>query len=353
MSDLDHQQPARQPEEFDPPVEVYEARTSSFEAPAPEAVRQPVAPEIPVTHDTLTTPARRSRNGLFVGIGAGAAAVAGVVGFMAGRGGDEQVATQPAPVTAEAPDVTVANPGDPVVVTTAPAAPAVSEAPVTTEAAQEPVAAPATEAPQPSTSLPMDVATETIPGLPDVSPNPAYANVDIAHTANEGGNLITTTRPNGETIYVPELRSLSDHTEFGESAVALMMAYMTTGDQKVLDTFSTDPETQAMLADMRQTLFIENFDAVATIPTAPNFQMVAHDTPEAPAQFGWSPMSGFVTLYEGDLFMRLSDDAQWQGLNSTSPWKAQYYFETLAFKVEESGGEIRIVGLNVSLKPVV
>lgn len=351
MSDLDHQQPASQPEEFEQPVALYEARTSAFEAPAIDAVQTPVAPEIPVTHDTLTPPTRRNRSGLFVGIGAGAAAVAGVVGFMAGRGSEEQVVTQPAPVTAEAPDVTVANPADPVVVTTAPAAtaPVVSEAPVTTEAAQEPVVAATTEAPQPTTTLPMDIATETIPGLPDVAPNPAFANVDIAHTANEGGSLITTTRPNGETIYVPELRNLADNNAFGESAVALMMAYITTGDQNVLDTFSTDAETQRVLIDLRQNLFVQPNEAISLLETAPNFQMVAHDTPEAPAQFGYSPLNGYVTLYEGDLFMKFSDDPVWQGLNSSESWNDNYYFETLSFKVEEGDNGPVIVGMNVSL----
>lgn len=349
MSDLDHQQPVSQPELFEETAHTYEAQTSAFQAPAPETLVQPATPEIPITHDAYTTPTPRRRSGLFVGIGAGAAAIAGVVGFMAGKGGEEQVATAPAPVTAEAPEASVAVPSDPVVVTTVPVAP---EAPVTTEAAVEPTTAPATEAPQPSTTLPLDIATETIPGLPDVSPNPAYANVDIAHTANEGGSLITTTRPNGETLYVPELRNLVDVNAFGESAVALMMTYMTTGDQNVLDTFSTDPETQAMLIDMRQSLYIENWDSVATIPTAPNFQMVAHDTPEAPAEFHYSPLNGYVTLNGGDLFMKLSDDPVWQGLNSSSPWKAQYYFETLSFMVEESADSVEIVGLNVSLKPI-
>lgn len=183
----------------------------------------------------------------------------------------------------------------------------------------------------------------------EIGANPAYGVVQVAEL-KPGEPFITATRANGDEIRVPRLRDTSDLDVFGSSAVGLLACYLTTGSQECLDEFSSSQAVHEGLGRVRQGIY---FDPVANVgsPVEGNFQMVLFDRANAPARFIRSTVEpGQVVLTGGPVYVQLSDDPNWQGLNMFSDWHG-LHFSRLEFRVDESGPRPRILGMRYAFAP--
>lgn len=179
--------------------------------------------------------------------------------------------------------------------------------------------------------------------------NLTYGLVQVAEL-KPGEPFITVARANGDEIRVPRLRNTSDLDEFGSSAVGLLACYFTTGSQECLDEFSTNDEVQASLGRVRQDVYL-NPVANAASPVEEDFQIVIFDRASNPTQFIRSAVEpGQIVQAGGPVYVQLSDDPNWQGLNMFSEWYG-LQFSQLEFRVDESGPRPQILGMRYAFTP--
>lgn len=185
----------------------------------------------------------------------------------------------------------------------------------------KPIAADTT-APAPSTTTELAEVTS----LPErSSENPSLSD-DIFNTGEifPGEATITATRPNGEKIQVPFLRTnpKQDPEAFAASALGLMSCYITTGDDTCLRAFSTDSYVQDGLSEIRDK------DVVPAIERHfrnKDIQTVFYGAPEDPPVFKYriDQDSGreMVYLDTGTLYywnMIVAGEGSWQSPKTRS-----------------------------------
>lgn len=141
---------------------------------------------------------------------------------------------------------------------------------------------------------------------------------------NEGGNIhpgvvggaetMGVQRVGGQEVQVPaRLCELdpSNPQPFVNDALGLFAAYVSTGDERAMQAFSSDPEVQALLEGKRN-YFLQESDNRGGV------QWVIFDSPNDPAQFEVSAEgeTQLVTLSGGTLFAVFSDAPAWQDPNT-------------------------------------
>lgn len=182
--------------------------------------------------------------------------------------------------------------------------------------------------------------------------NMEFGNLVLADAYKPGEEFVAATRPNGEVLQIPKLRSLDDPQAFGESALALMACYLSTGNEDCLIEFSENPDIQANLTAMREGSLLHVIEPLEGYPTLDNFQLVFYDTPEDPATFRYNPNTNFFTLDSGSIRMQLSDDEKWQGIESTDAWYGRAV-TGINMRVEEDPGQRPLItSLDIGFGPV-
>lgn len=202
--------------------------------------------------------------------------------------------------------------------------------------------------PSTTEALPDDIDVTTT--VPETIDQEGAARVVIADSLKPGEDFITATRANGEEIRVPKLRDTDDLNAFGESALALMACYLSTGSQECLDEFTTSDAVKEYMATYRQDVVVEPYAEYTGMRSHGNFQMVIYDEPSAPAEFTRSNTeSGFIVSSGGPIYFQVSDADEWQGLNSSSDWYGQVT-ERLEFRTAvQSDGSTDIIGMRFHL----
>ncbi|MBA3758543.1 hypothetical protein H0X10_02835 [Candidatus Saccharibacteria bacterium] len=175
------------------------------------------------------------------------------------------------------------------------------------------------------------------------------ATVRVADALIPSEEFITATRANGQEIRVPKLRDTSDLNAFGESALALMACYLSTGSQECLDEFTTSDAVKEVMADYRQNVVVEPYAEYTDMASHGNFQMVIYDEASTPAEFTRSDEFGYIVSSGGPVYFQISDADDWQGLVSSSDWYGQVT-DQLEFRTEEQpDGTTDIIGMRFHL----
>lgn len=235
---------------------------------------------------------------------------AGIIGLLAASGaaifggikvgsglGEDPVPTQPAGVESPSqPNIATENPNDPIVV------------PPKDSLDDKETAVPASNSPETTTK---EASVLDIVALGEQHPNP-----------------LIVTRANGETIKLPRLpENTNDITEFGQAAFALFTGYMSTGDQVILDEFSTDPITQNGLRELRKEMILDPYvDGFGDrISTYLNWQFALDTNPEDPTVFSINTDDndiGYKIRIDGGMIFRISDSPEWQ--NEWGPFRTEW-----------------------------
>lgn len=189
------------------------------------------------------------------------------------------------------------------------------------------------------------------------------------HLANilPGEQFLTFRRPESSVdIRVPKLRVNGTPTELSESGLALMAAYLTSGEQQFADALTSDKIGQNFLSNARDKLNIPY--TLKNNPTSSDLQVSIFDSTSDPASFVEStdPQGRkTVTLDHGTIYLRTFWDTAthpenmsldynaWQGEAShTMQPFPQMTFTQLAFHLgKDTEGNTTVTKLDVLLVP--
>lgn len=163
---------------------------------------------------------------------------------------------------------------------------------------------------------------------------------------------MTIKRYQGEKINVPYLRNNADPNLVAESALALYATYLTTGKQKPLVAFTTNPEITGILEGIRDDMSIEQSKNEMGGYMS---QIVIYDRPEDPAVFSESVNEEglrIISLESGTLFFHLirgkaSIPSEWQN-EFTHKKQGEIVFNQLDFAfAEDANGQYSVEGVNI------
>jgi hypothetical protein len=183
---------------------------------------------------------------------------------------------------------------------------------------------------------------------PPVSPHGSIETAKIL----PGEKTLTVERPNAPSIEVPALlRSPDDGVPSAVSAASdLMACYITTGDERCLNAFSTFEQPISTLNNIRDQIMQPYLDL--KIPYA---QFVIRDAPETAAQFTINTTadgSVKVTLVGGKMGASVNDSHDWQGQKPTANWgrPVDYDFTVLEFTFVKTGDILQISHIDANLQ---
>lgn len=175
----------------------------------------------------------------------------------------------------------------------------------------------------------------------------SYGNINLSEVYQSGEPSITATRPNGETIRVPKLRSPQDPQAFAESALALIGCYLNTGDEVCLDALTSSQTVKTYWTNFRNTELLNVIEPLNDYHGYDDFQLVIYDESSDPVRFSYNKMDSRVLLNNGTLRMQLSDDKNYQGLEMSSAFYGRT-IDSLLFKIDDSQpDEPRVEELNI------
>ncbi len=169
-----------------------------------------------------------------------------------------------------------------------------------------------------------------------------------------GNNFLTVVRPNGEKIQLPAEITGKTPEEITSSALALFAGYLTTGDQRVLDAFTNDPDVQDGLRSWRQR------DIAPVLTKAPdnkNMQVVVYEDPNKPAVLETSADGTVISLVGGTLyygrFVNSHGSNEWQHPDTHPSYGVESKFRGLTLHLLPSGKGYKVRGFEWDIKPTV
>ncbi|MDQ3123965.1 MAG: hypothetical protein M3Q14_04775 [bacterium] len=302
-----------------PPEDPEAIRQAIPDTPAPTPAELALGMPVPYENLRRLPEARQSHRGFWYvlgGAGVGLAAV-GVIAATHGEEDDPTLAPQEA--AAETSPITTAisaAPSDPVIISALPTNP---------------------------------VGAETAPPVPELPYVPAnFGIINIANAVDEGEDVFTGTRTNGEEITVPALKTLDDIDRFGLDSLSQFAAILNLGDRsstELLDGYSKNTALQQQVLDLHDPYLVDAVEAI-TLPTKPNFQLVLYDEAGNEASFIPSPEPDWIMLdpSAGPIYAQLADTPIWQSLEGiTADWAR---FELVQFElkvVENPNGTAEII----------
>lgn len=285
-------------------MNVPEADTSLQSTTVVDAVQ---APELAPFPDS-TTPDRRGRRGLMIGLVSGAAALAGAVGLMMGGSSEDKPSSEVPTVSADDPDWMTDSTSD--------------TTDTTLEASFD--------------------STEAVAGRGNIDPR----RLEL------GSDPITATRPNGQVIHVPRL-DMSTPESTANTALALVSCYMTTGEAQCLDAFSLHDEVQKGLSIRRRNDIVP----MLSHPINKHLQVIVFDAPEDPAVFEKTTLSGgiqAIQLKSGTLYYGVLVNEVWQAGELYSPKLMTHKFSQLSFALPPRNAQDKnLLGYTFQLEPLV
>lgn len=205
-----------------------------------------------------------------------------------------------------------------------------------------------TTSPSPSESGDRKVDALPVPTTTRPNARENYGNIRIAEPM-AGDQFISVTRGNGEIIQVPKLRTLNDVQAFGESALGLYSCYMSTGNQECLESLTPSARLQSYLSTQRQQYFLDPLARGRANPG--DFQMTVYDESAQAAQFTFiSGADSRIALSGGPVYIQMSDDPTWQGIESTANWSGYVIDEFDIRYYQDSDGSAAIQGIEIELR---
>lgn len=159
-------------------------------------------------------------------------------------------------------------------------------------------------------------------------------NFSIADAVKPNERYMQISRANKDVIRIPYLRNTDNLDSFGESALAILACYITTGDEQCKTAFTESPLAQEGLESLRQVIFIDPV-AGLNLESRPNFQIVIYDDPEKPVHFVRNVENPNIIEADGPINFQFSDDEKWQDTSSvlTQGW-ANVRFDKLQFVMQ-------------------
>ena len=157
--------------------------------------------------------------------------------------------------------------------------------------------------------------------------------------------VITATRPNGDTIQVPRIRGLENTHEFSEGVLALFTCYMTTGDEACMSELSENVFLKTGIQEYTE-LLIDEYLQYGMNST----HGVFHDSPEAPVKFV-DDGNGKITIEEGTLMLSISSIPDWQvteqhanGFTDLPVYEVQNFW--IEYNEDQESGEVEVIDVH-------